>query len=258
MTNAESYYNREDVWDLARRSAGQGAEPQPLEPTYLVMQLPGESRPEYVLSQAFTPRSKDNLIGLMVARCDGENLGETVVLQLSKQSLIYGPLQIDARIDSDEVISKDLSLWNQQGSNVIRGQMLLLPIENTFLYVEPIYIQSQQARMPQLKKVVLAMGNRIIYRDTYDQAIADLASVGQTGTPPRTTDVTSTQPPRASEADGNSMAAATEGQPPTPAAADARLNEVRTHLRRYRELAAQGRWSEAGRELEAIQGIVGR
>ena len=105
----------------------------------------------------------------MVARCDGEHLGEMVVLQLSKQELIFGPMQIAARINQDQNISKDLTLWNQQGSQVLRGQMLVLPVGNTFLYVDPIYIQATEARMPQLKKVVLAVGNRLIYADTYDR-----------------------------------------------------------------------------------------
>ena len=119
--------------------------------------LPGEDKPEFLLLTPFTPRNKDNLIGLMLARCDGEHLGEMIVLQLSKQELIFGPMQIAARINQDQTISKDLTLWNQQGSQVLRGQMLVLPVGNTFLYVDPIYIQATEARMPQLKKVVLAM-----------------------------------------------------------------------------------------------------
>ena len=148
-------------------------------PTYVVATLPGEEKPEFLLMIPFTPRNKDNLIGLMVARCDGEHLGEMVVLQLSKQELIFGPMQIAARINQDQNISKDLTLWNQQGSQVLRGQILVLPVGNTFLYVDPIYIQATEARMPQLKKVVLAVGNRLIYADTYDQALAQLTGGAQ-------------------------------------------------------------------------------
>ena len=116
---------------------------------------------------------------MMLARCDGENLGEIQVLQLSKQELIFGPMQIAARINQDQNISKDLSLWNQQGSQVVRGQTLVLPVENTFLYVEPIYIQATEARMPQLRKVVLAEGNTLIYADTYEEALAQLSGNGR-------------------------------------------------------------------------------
>ena len=122
----------------------------------------------------FTPRGKDNLIGWMAARCDGDKLGTLIFYQLSKQQLMYGPMQIESRIDQDQNISKDLTLWNQQGSHVLRGNIIALPVTNGFLYVESIYIQASEARMPQLKKVALAMGDRLIYRDTFEQAFAEL------------------------------------------------------------------------------------
>jgi uncharacterized membrane protein (UPF0182 family) len=246
MTDPEAFYNREDLWDVANNVYAQATEPEPLPPTFVVATLPGETTPEFLLIQPFTPRTKDNLIGVMVARSDGEHLGKIVVLQLSKQSLIYGPLQIEARITSDATISKDLSLWNQQGSQVLRGHTLVLPINETFLYVEPIYIQSQQARMPQLKKVVLAMGNRLVYRDTYDEALAELAG----------TAIEAPVAPASAAAPAETSAA-----PPPQAgkpAADARMQTVRDHLRRYRELASQGKWAEAGRELEALERVVNR
>jgi hypothetical protein len=132
----------------------------------------------------FTPRGKDNLIGWMAARCDGDQLGSLIFYQLPKQQLMYGPMQVESRIDQDQNISKDLTLWNQQGSHVLRGSVIALPVTGGFLYVESIYIQATEARMPQLKKVVLAMGDRLIYRDTFDEALADLtgapAPAGQT------------------------------------------------------------------------------
>ena len=122
----------------------------------------------------FTPRGKDNLIGWMAARCDGDRLGGLIYFQLSKQQLMYGPMQIESRIDQDQNISKDLSLWNQQGSHVLRGNIIALPVSGGFLYVESIYIQATEARMPQLKKVVLAMGDRLAYHDTFEQALAEI------------------------------------------------------------------------------------
>src|SRR5258707_14497033 len=109
----------------------------------------------------------------MAARCDGDELGNLIFFQLSKQQLMYGPMQIEKRIDQDQNISKDLSLWNQQGSHVLRGNVIALPVTGGFLYVESIYIQASEARMPQRLKVVLAMGDRLIYRDTFDEALAD-------------------------------------------------------------------------------------
>jgi uncharacterized membrane protein (UPF0182 family) len=193
----------------------------------------------------FTPLSKENLIGVMLARCDGDKLGEVVVLQLSKQELTLGPMQINARINQDQNISKDLTLWNQQGSQVLQGQTLVLPVGDTFLYVSPIYLQATQARMPQLKKVVLAVGNRLIYADTYEQALAQLSSGGGVS------------------ATAGAPAAPGQGAVPSPAAPqvqqknlDPRIEAIRQHLQRYRDLTAQGKWADAGRELEAIQSEV--
>ena len=236
MRDPQAFYNKEDLWDIARTV--QGAKPEPVTPTYVVASLPGEDQAEFLLITSFTPRNKDNMIGLMVARCDGEHLGELVVLQLSKQELIFGTMQIGARINQDQTISKDLTLWNQQGSQVLRGQTLVLPVGNTFLYVEPLYIQASEARMPQLKKVVLAIGNTLIYRDTYEQGLAELSALMQGGV-----------------ADTAKLPIAT----PSPSSAVSapaldRLRElVQNHLRRARELAGQGKWAEAGKELDAIE-----
>jgi uncharacterized membrane protein (UPF0182 family) len=177
----------------------------------------------------------------MMARCDGEHLGEKVVLLLSKQEIILGPMQVEARINQDQNISKDLTLWNQQGSQVLRGQMLVLPVEKTFLYVEPIYIQASQAKMPQLKKVALAMGNNLVYADTYAEALAQLAGEKLPATPAETAPATAT------------ITAATPAPTTQP---DARIIQIRNHLQRYRELVSQGKLSEAGAELQAIQGLV--
>src|SRR6185312_7763802 len=162
--------------------------------------------PEFLLMTTFTPANKNNLIAVMYARCDGAHLGEIEFEQLSKQNIIYGPIQIDARINQDQNISKDLSLWNQQGSQVIRGQTLVLPLDNSFLYVEPIYIQSAQASMPQLRKVALAMGNKLAYADTYEQALTQLTAA-LSGTGPATPVTEGQQPqtvaaPRPSPAPG--------------------------------------------------------
>jgi uncharacterized protein len=258
MRDPESFYNRSDQWDIARSLQGQDMAPGPMPPTYVIATLPGEdSPPEFLLLIPFTPRNKDNLIGFMAARCDGPNLGEIVVLQLSKQEVLLGPMQVEARINQDQNISKDLSLWNQQGSQVLRGQMLVLPIDDTFIYVEPIYIQAREARMPQLKKVVVAMGNNLIYMDTYEQALAELARI--IGSPaPRLQTQTQAQPAAPPEAPTAGAVTPTATAVPAAAGRDTRLDTIRDHLRRYREFSSQGRWSEAGRELEAVEGLVRR
>jgi hypothetical protein len=249
MRDPQAFYNREDLWDLAGTVKPQSDHPEPMSPTYVVASLPGEDKAEFLLIVPFTPRNKDNLIGLMVARCDGEHLGELVVLQLSKQELIFGPMQIESRINQEQTISKDLTLWNQQGSQVLRGQMLVLPIGDTFLYVEPLYIQSSVARMPQLKKVALAMGNQLIYTDTYEQGLAQLTAAMQGGALPVAAAAASPM---------GAPAAAQAAKPAIPGGPDPRLEAVRSHLRRYRDLAAQGKWAEAGKELEAVEIEVNR
>jgi uncharacterized membrane protein (UPF0182 family) len=239
MRNPQAFYNNEDVWELAKYVSGQNTQPQPVTPTYVFATLPGESKPEFLLMTTFTPLSKENLIGVMLARCDGDKLGEMVVLQLSKQELILGPMQINARINQDQNISKDLTLWNQQGSQVLQGQTLVLPVGDTFLYVSPIYLQATQARMPQLKKVVLALGNRLIYADTYEEALLQLSGLKAAAPPP-----------------ANEAPAAPAAPIPVTKSIDPRIESVRQHLQRYRELASQGKWADAGRELDAIQSEV--
>ncbi|HYL76615.1 MAG TPA: UPF0182 family protein [Bryobacteraceae bacterium] len=239
MKDPATFYNKSDAWDTAKFTNEQGAKPGPVAPTYVVATLPGETQPEFLLMLPFTPRNRDNLIGLMMARCDGEHLGEKVVLLLSKQEIILGPMQVEARINQDQNISKDLTLWNQQGSQVLRGQMLVLPIEHTFLYVEPIYIQASQAKMPQLKKVALAMGNNLVYADRYEQALAQLSG--------QNFPTAEAAPPPPQTAGAKSA---------TQALPDSRIQEIRRHMQRYKELVSQGKLAEAGRELDAIQALV--
>ncbi len=247
MRDPESYYNRADLWDLATFTTGAAGQPEPAPPTYIIAELPGEKDPEFLLMIQFTPRNKQNLIGVMAARCDGEHLGELVFLQLPKQEVIPGPLQVEALINQDQNISKDLTLWNQQGSQVLRSQILTLPIDQTFLYVAPIYIQAAQARMPQLKKVALVRGSTLIYADTYEQALAQLQAV-QGGKPVQV--LTPSAP--AGSPPGTQVTSA------APPPSDSRIDNIRSHLQRYRELSAQGKWADAGKELEAVESAVKR
>jgi uncharacterized membrane protein (UPF0182 family) len=153
-------------------------------------------------------------------------------------------MQVEATINQDQTISKDLTLWNQQGSTVLRGQMLVLPIGDTFLYIEPIYIQASEAPQPQLKKVAIVMGNRVFYTDTYEQALLQLNAFMQGIAAPG--------------AAPGSVPQVAVAAPPGAPGADLKVESIRQHLRRYRDLAGQGRWAEAGKELEAIELEVSR
>jgi uncharacterized membrane protein (UPF0182 family) len=237
MRDAQVFYNKEDIWDIARNLFGQSGQPEPVQPTYIVATLPGEKEPEFLMILPFTPRGKDNLIGWMAARCDGDKLGTLIFYQLSKQQLMYGPMQIESRIDQDQNISKDLTLWNQQGSHVLRGNIIALPVTNGFLYVESIYIQASEARMPQLKKVVLAIGDRLIYRDTFEQAFTELTGNSAPAKPA----VAAASTPVPASAAG------------TPAAKGQELPALAERLRRMRE-EAEG----LARELETLEKEAGK
>jgi uncharacterized membrane protein (UPF0182 family) len=249
MRDADAFYNKVDVWDVARRStAGNAGGKKPIEANYVVAVLPkeagGTGEPEFLLVLPFTPRGKDNLIGLLLARCDGKNLGQMSLLELPKQQLFFGPMQIESRLNQDQTISKDLTLWNQQGSQVLHGQMVVLPVGDTFLFVEPIYLQASQARMPQLKKVVVAYGNELIYTDTYEQALAQLA--GAVGQPALVTKESKPGEPAVSQP----VSLTPEGA--------RRIETLRQHMDRYRKAAQQGQWTEAGKALEALEGELRR
>jgi hypothetical protein len=247
MRDPEMFYNRADLWDLATSAQTTPNGTQTVTPTFMVATLPGETQPEFLLTIPFTPRNKQNLIGMMVARCDGEHLGEIVYLQLPKQEIIKGPLQIEALVQQDQVISKDLTLWNQEGSQVLKPPILTLPIDNTFLFVAPLFIQAKQARLPQLEKVVLAVGNSLVYQDTYQQALTALQALQQ-GRPAAPASSAAPSPPGAP--------AVTSA--PAPAGSDARLESIRAHFQRYKELTSQGRLAEAGKELEAAESAAAK
>ena len=233
MRDPEVFYNKEDVWEVGKSLFGDTGTAAPMKPTYIVATVPGETEPEFLLMLPFTPRAKDNLIGWMAARCDGDKLGELLFFQLSKQQLVFGPNQIESRINQDQNISKDLSLWNQQGSRVLRGDIIALPVGDTFLYVESIYIQAETARMPQLKKVVLAMGNRLIYEDTFEQALGELSG-GDVFLSSLTQDGQGTDPGETQAADGDTLAS-----PEGSGVSRQRLRAITVRVRRLRRQASQ-------------------
>ena len=172
MTNPATFYNGEDQWDIPH--LGEGAQARPMSPYYTVMKLPGETNAEYIQMLPYTPRQKDNLAAWMVARSDGANYGELVVFQLPKQTVIFGPRQIAARISQDQVIAPQITLWNQQGSEVIQGSLLVIPIEESLLYIRPMYLRAANGRIPELKRVVVAYQNRIVMENTLEIALARL------------------------------------------------------------------------------------
>ncbi|MCL2338244.1 MAG: UPF0182 family protein, partial [Firmicutes bacterium] len=153
MTNVEVLYNQEDKWNLPNEKFGN--EESPMEPYYVITKLPDSERSEFVLIMPFTPKNKTNMIGWMAARTDGDNYGKLLVYDFPKQELVYGPMQIEARIDQDTYISQQINLWSQRNTSVIRGNLLIIPIKDALLYVEPLYLQAETSKMPELRRVIV-------------------------------------------------------------------------------------------------------
>jgi uncharacterized membrane protein (UPF0182 family) len=176
------FYNREDLWALPRRTI-EGRE-RDMEPYYTIMRLPNEQREEFILLTLFNPARRDNMIAWMAARSDPPNYGRLIVFNFPKQKLVYGPRQIDARIDQDPVISQQLALWNQRGSTVIRGSLLAIPIDQSLIYVQPLYLAaSEQGALPELRRVIVAYGNQIAMEPTLEQSLARIFG-GRPASPP--------------------------------------------------------------------------
>jgi uncharacterized protein len=170
MEDPQVFYNKEDLWAVPRRTI-EGRERE-LEPYYTIMRLPGEAKEEFILLTLFNPSRRDNMIAWLAARSDPEHYGRLIVYNFPKQKLVYGPRQVDARIDQDPVISQQLALWNQRGSTVIRGSLLAIPIEQSLVYVQPLYLAAEQGALPELRRVIVAYGNQIAMEPTLEQSLS--------------------------------------------------------------------------------------
>jgi uncharacterized membrane protein (UPF0182 family) len=241
MTDPQAFYNREDLWTVATEigvSADGGQTAQAMQPNFVLMKLPGESGVEFVEILPFTPANRNNLIGWIAGRSDGSQYGTSVVYNFPKTKLVDGPLQIEARIDQNAQLSGQLTLWNQQGSHVRRGALLVIPCGRALLYAEPIYLQAERSPMPELRLVVLALQDRLAYGPTFDSAMTALFG----GTV-------------------SSMSAAEPAHGPPPAASspqhaadlNALIGEAAKNLADYQRLTAEGKLGEAGQKLEELK-----
>jgi uncharacterized membrane protein (UPF0182 family) len=240
MSNPDVFYNREDLWSVATEVGSTDQRQQVMEPNFVLMTLPGESATEFIEILPFTPADRNNLIGWIAGRSDGEHYGQAVVYDFPKTKLIDGPLQIEARIDQNAQLSGQLTLWNQQGSRVRRGSLIVIPIGRALLYAEPIYLQAEHSPMPELRLVVLAVQDRLAYGPTFETAMAALfggaessVSVQASAAPPASLPARET---RAGPEDVNALIAG--------AARD---------LSDYQQLTAAGKLGDAGQKLEALK-----
>jgi uncharacterized membrane protein (UPF0182 family) len=242
MTDPEVFYNREDLWSVANEVASTGGgeqRTQTMQPNFVLMKLPGESAVEFVEILPFTPANRNNLIGWIAGRSDGAHYGNAVVYDFPKTKLIDGPLQIEARIDQNAQLSGQLTLWNQQGSHVRRGSMLVIPIGRALLYAEPIYLQAERSPMPELRLVVLALQDRLAYGPTFESAMAALfgaANPNPTVTQAEAQGAPGTNAPTQSEPNRNE-----------------RISEAAKDLSDYQRLTSEGKLGEAGQKLEHLK-----
>lgn len=169
MTNPAVFYNKEDQWDIPSIDAQ--SRPQPMQPSYTIMKLPGDEAAEFIQMLPFTPARKDNLASWMVARSDGNRYGRLIVFRFPKQKVVFGPRQIVGRINQDQAIAPQITLWNQHGSEVLQGTLLVVPIEESLIYIRPLYLRSAGGRIPELKRVIVAHQNQIVMEETLDKAL---------------------------------------------------------------------------------------
>jgi uncharacterized membrane protein (UPF0182 family) len=235
MDLPEDFYHREDQWQIPTVTEAEGSVPFM---RHIIMRLPEEKNAEFIYMVPFTPRGKDNLAAWMVARNDGDVYGKLRVYRLSRQSLVFGPLQIVNRINQNTEISRQVSLWDQRGSRVIRGDLLVIPIEKSLLYVQPLYLQAEGGRIPELKRVIVAYQNQVVMQETLEGSLAELFGGG-----------TGRRPPPA--------AIATE-----PATRDTGLATLAAEARRRYQAALQAQrdidWARYGEEMRRLGEVLER
>jgi uncharacterized membrane protein (UPF0182 family) len=227
MTDPQVFYNREDLWTLPQEKyAGTAV---PMIPYYILMRLPGSEELEYLLMIPFTPQNRDNMIGWMAAKCDFPQYGKVLVYDLPKEKLTLGPIQVEAIIDQNTLISEQLSLWDQRGSRVIRGNLVVLPLDNAFLYVEPVYLTAEGTEIPQLKRVIAVAGNKVAMEPTLREAIKAVFGAS------RPEKVKVAAPP------GLEV-----------------LSAARDKLAAARKAMQQGNWQDFGEALHALEKLLGQ
>ena len=249
MTQAGVFYNREDQWRLPQLGQ-QGTATEVMQPYYTIMRLPGEQRPEFIQMLPFTPQGRENLAAWLVARSDGEHYGRLRVFEFPKQKLVYGPSQVVARISQDQTIAPQITLWNQQGSEVNWGTLMVIPIEESLIYVRPLYLRASGGRIPELTRVVVAYQDQIVMERTLDDALVELFG-GQRAR--RATVQEQVRAPEGAEQPGTAAAA-----PAAPPSQSALAAEARDHYNRALQAQKAGDWARYGEELRLLGQVLER
>ncbi|MDD2619581.1 MAG: UPF0182 family protein [Syntrophomonadaceae bacterium] len=238
MMDPSVFYNKEDPWLIPNEIVG--SELTKMEPYYIIMHLPGSSKAEYILMTPFSPKSRPNMVAWMAARTDGDNYGKMLVYRFPKQETIYGPEQIESRINQNTEIAQQISLWDQRGSKVYRGNLLVIPLKTSLLYVEPLYLQAEKNNLPELKRVIVGFENKIVMEPSLDQALLKLFNK-QPGT---ANDVT--QP-----ANIDDNLSATEG-------IEGLAKLAREYYNRANQLLKEGDWAGYGENIKKLNEVISK
>ena len=230
MRDPQVFYDKEDLWTKPKEIYA-GTQ-QVMEPYYIIMKLPDNNQEEFLLMLPFTPVNKDNTIGWLAARCDGDNLGKLLAYHFPKEHLVYGPSQIENRIQQDTTITEQLALWSRGGSQVIRGNLLLIPIAESNLYVEPVFLHAEAGGFPELKRIIAAAGDQIVMRASLQESIT--AIFGD---------------------EAPSLLETTDEEQITPDTADL-IAQAQNHYHKAQQYLEAGNWSGYGNELDALEQIL--
>lgn len=244
MDQPQIFYNKEDQWEIASAAEIEG-KPKQMEPYYTIMKLPGEGQEEFILMLPFTPHSKDNMAAWMASRSDGENYGRLVVYRFPKQKLVYGPKQVVQRINQDTAVSQQISLWDQRGSKVTLGTLLVIPIKESLIYVQPLYLRAESGKIPELKRVIVVAENKIAMEETLEASLARIF-----GNVPLTTKPT--QETLASAAQSNVSA---QVAPSTPDA-QSLAAQAKQHYDRAIQAQRDGDWARYGEEIKRLGAVI--
>src|SRR5277367_5024387 len=234
MTDPQVFYNREDLWVAPKETYA--GKVQSMEPYYILMKLPGSNQLQYLLMIPFTPQNRDNMISWMAAKCDFPEYGKMLLYQLPKEKLIYGPNQIEAMINQNTTISQQLTLWDQRGSRVIRGTLIVAPIENSFLYVVPLYLRAEGTNFPQLKRVIAVAGDKVVMEPTLDEALTALFGMQQ---------------PQAA-------AAQVAGTAAEAATSEVNFGQARIQFEDAEKAMQQGDWDKFGKAMDALKRLLAK
>ena len=259
MTNPDEFYNRGDAWKIANEISQQGGPKQPIEPYYVTTRLPGSTQREFVLFVPMTPagNDRDNMVAWIAGRADAQEYGKLRVLRFPKDRLVYGPLQIEARIEQDATIRQQLTLLSGAGANLTRGNLIVMPVGDSFLYIEPLFVQATQGRIPELKRVILATQDRVVMEDTFEKALARFfeTPIG-TGTQP-SPGPTPTRAPGTSPTPGASPIPLPSGTA-SPADVAALVRLASDQYARAQEALRAGDFERYGREIKTLEDTLAR